>query len=347
MVASCPTLPPMSERVTNERTLAVSVPGGEVIGVRSGSGRALLVLHGWPAVNDYSAWFAAELTGWDALRYTQRGVAPSGTEGPFTIKQHVSDALAGLDQHGVAAATALGHSWGGYQAMQLAVRAPGRVNALVLADTLGAVGDGGLAGFGAELAARATPEALARISELDELGTTSKEQEAAVALEYFRLEWPGYFAVPADAPPVPETVRVNPEGFEQTSTSVAEAVERGDLPGLLSGFNGPVELSQGSAAPSAAGGRVHGRGVPGRAADDRARRRASGLARGTGLPGCGEPSRRTAGPTCWAPTDERAHDAPVKLWQLFSLPQARATAGTGRRPDVAADLTLRRPGNAG
>ena len=97
----------------------------------------------------------------------------------------MSDALAVLDQHGVAAATVLGRSWGGYLAMQLAARAPGRVNALVLADTLGAVGDGGLAGFGAELRARATPEALARIAELDELSTTGKEQEAAAALEYF------------------------------------------------------------------------------------------------------------------------------------------------------------------
>jgi len=153
-------------------------------------------------VNDYSDWFAAELTGWDALRYTQRGVAPSVTEGPFTIERHVADAVAVLDQHGVAAATVLGHSWGGYLAMQLTARAPGRVSALVLAEPLGAVGDGGLAGFGAELAARATPEARARVAELDELSPTSKEQEAAVALESFRLDWPGYFAVPADAPPV-------------------------------------------------------------------------------------------------------------------------------------------------
>jgi len=43
------------------RALAVSVPGGELIGVRSGSGRPLLVLHGGPAVNDYSDLFAAEL----------------------------------------------------------------------------------------------------------------------------------------------------------------------------------------------------------------------------------------------------------------------------------------------
>ena len=239
----------MNERVVTEGNLAVSVPGGELVGVRSGLGPPLLVLHGGPAVNDYSDWFAAELAGWDALRYTQRGVAPSVTEGPFTIQRHVSDALAVLDQNGVPAATVLGHSWGGYLAMQLAGRAPSRVNALVLAEPLGAVGDGGLAGFEAELAARATPEVRARIAELDEFQATSKDQEAAVALEYFRLLWPGYFAVPADAPPVPDTVRVSPEAFEQTSASRAEAVERGDLPGLLSGFTGPVEVVAGECSP--------------------------------------------------------------------------------------------------
>ena len=239
----------MNKTVMDDSPLTVSVPGGQLVGVRSGLGRPLLVLHGGPAMNDYSDWFAAELAGWDALRYTQRGVAPSVTEGPFTIEQHVSDALAVLDQHDVAAATVLGHSWGGYLAMQLAARAPGRVNALVLADTLGAVGDGGLAGFGAELDARATPETRARIAELDKLSTTSKEEKDAAALEYFRLEWPGYFAIPAQAPPVPETVRVSAEGFEQTSASVAEAVERGDLPGLLRGFTGPVEVVAGECSP--------------------------------------------------------------------------------------------------
>ena len=239
----------MNKTVMDDSPLTVSVPGGQLVGVRSGLGRPLLVLHGGPAMNDYSDWFAAELAGWGALRYTQRGVAPSVTEGPFTIEQHVSDALAVLDQHDVAAATVLGHSWGGYLAMQLAARAPGRVNALVLADTLGAVGDGGLAGFGAELDARATPETRAKIAELDKLSTTSKEEKDAAALEYFRLEWPGYFAIPAQAPPVPDTVRVNAEGFEQTSASVAEAVERGDLPGLLRGFTGPVEVVAGECSP--------------------------------------------------------------------------------------------------
>jgi proline iminopeptidase len=240
----------MNEKVTTERALAVSVRGGELIGLRSGSGRPLLVLHGGPGMNDYSDWFAAELAGWDALRYTQRSVAPSLTAGPFTIEQHVSDALTVLDQQDVAAVTVLGHSWGGYLAMQLAARAPDRVSALVLADTLGAVGDGGLAGFGDELAARATPEARARMTELDELTATSEEEQAAAAaLEYFRLDWPGYFAVPAQAPPVPDTVRMSSEGFEQTSASIAAAVERGDLPGLLSGFTGPVEVLAGECSP--------------------------------------------------------------------------------------------------
>ncbi|MEP7022620.1 MAG: alpha/beta hydrolase [Actinomycetota bacterium] len=239
----------MNERAGNERALAVGVPGGELIGVRSGSGRPLLDLHGGPAVNDYSDMFAAELAGWDALRYTQRGVAPSVTGGPFTVEQHVADAVAVLDHHDLAAATVLGHSWGGYLAMQLAARAPGRVNALVLAEPLGAVGDGGMAGFGAEVAARATPGTVARIAELDKISPTSKEQETAVALEYFRLGWPGLFAVPADAPPVPDTVRVGPQCFEQTSASVAEAVQRGDLPGLLSGFPGPVEVVAGERSP--------------------------------------------------------------------------------------------------
>lgn len=199
-IALCLTIQPMNGRVMNERALAVSVRGGELVGVRSGSGRPLLVLHGGPAVNDYSDWFAAELAGWDALRYTQRGVAPSVTEGPFTIEQHVADALAVLDQHGVAAATVLGHSWGKYLAMQLAALAPGRVNALMLADTLGAVGDGGLAGLGAELEARARPAVLARIAELDELAPPARSRRprrrwsifgwTGLAISRFRLMRP-------------------------------------------------------------------------------------------------------------------------------------------------------------
>ena len=64
----------MNEKIGSGGTLAVSVPGGELIGVRSGSGRPLLVLHGGPGVNDYSDWFAA------ALVRTRCGVGAEGHE---------------------------------------------------------------------------------------------------------------------------------------------------------------------------------------------------------------------------------------------------------------------------
>jgi hypothetical protein len=41
------------------------------------------------------------------------------------------------------------------------------------------------------------------------LAIAKRAWAGSAALEYFRLEWPGYFAVPADAPPVPGTVRVS------------------------------------------------------------------------------------------------------------------------------------------
>jgi pimeloyl-ACP methyl ester carboxylesterase len=44
-------------------------------------------------------------------------------------------------------------------------------------------------------------------------------------------------------------VRVNAEAFEQTTASVTEAVELGDLPGLLRGFTGPVEVLAGECSP--------------------------------------------------------------------------------------------------
>ena len=95
-LSSRSTVQRMNSRAGSGQPLAVSVPGGELIGVRSGSGRPLLVLHGGPGVNDYSDWFAAELAGWDALRYTQRGVAPSVVVGPFTIERQAAEATAAV-----------------------------------------------------------------------------------------------------------------------------------------------------------------------------------------------------------------------------------------------------------
>jgi pimeloyl-ACP methyl ester carboxylesterase len=234
-----------------DTAFSITVPGGVLAGLRSGNGHPLLVLHGGPGLTDYSGMFAAELAGWTTLRYTQRGVAPSTTRGPFTIEQHVADAIAVLDQHDVSSAVVLGHSWGGYLAMQLAAASPQRVAGLVLVDSLGGVGDGGFAAFAAELDARAGPDVLAEIAALDELAAASPgtPQAAAALVKSLQLIWPSYFADPPSAPPLPADLRVGPECYAGTFESIRAAQADGRLVSQLAGYRGPVEIVAGAASP--------------------------------------------------------------------------------------------------
>jgi pimeloyl-ACP methyl ester carboxylesterase len=240
-----------SIRPVTDTDFTVAVPGGIIAGVRSGRGYPLLVLHGGPGVNDYTGMFADELAGWTALRYTQRGVAPSTASGPFTIDQHVADAIAVLDKHDANSAVVLGHSFGGYLAMQLAAAAPERVAGLVLVDSLGGAGDGGFAAFAAELDARLGPEVLAEIATLDELAEASPgtPESDAAAVKSFNLMWPGYFADPLSAPPPPAGLRISPECYTGTFESFRAAQANGRLASQLARYPGPVEIVAGGASP--------------------------------------------------------------------------------------------------
>jgi pimeloyl-ACP methyl ester carboxylesterase len=229
----------------------VAVPGGIIAGVRSGRGDLLLVLHGGPGVNDYTGIFADELAGWTTLRYTQRGVSPSTATGPFTVGQHAADAIAVLDQNNVSSAVVVGHSWGGFLAMQVAAAAPERVTGLVLVDSLGVAGDGGSAAFAAEMDARLGPEVLAEVATLDELAEASPgtPESDAAAVKSFNLMWPGYFADPASAPPPPADMRFSPECYTGTFESIQAAQAGGQLVTELAGYPGPVEIVAGGASP--------------------------------------------------------------------------------------------------
>jgi pimeloyl-ACP methyl ester carboxylesterase len=68
--------------------------------------------------------------------YDNRGVGQSDVPpGPYTVRQLAEDALAVLDAAGVARAHVVGASLGGMTAQELALRAPERVDRLVLACT--------------------------------------------------------------------------------------------------------------------------------------------------------------------------------------------------------------------
>src|SRR5205823_534256 len=103
----------------------------------------------------------------ECVRCTQRGVSPAPVDGPYTVAQHVADAMLVLDDTGVANAIVIGHSWGGYLAAQLAAAYPNRVVALVSIDGVGLVGDGGWAAFDRHFEDALFAPAAARVAEID------------------------------------------------------------------------------------------------------------------------------------------------------------------------------------
>lgn len=103
----------------------------------AGSGTPLLLLHGFPFT---SASFAPQLEappkGARVIAPDHRGFGQSPLgEGPATMEAMADDALALLDGLGIQRAVVGGVSMGGYVALALLRRDPGRVAALALMDT--------------------------------------------------------------------------------------------------------------------------------------------------------------------------------------------------------------------
>jgi pimeloyl-ACP methyl ester carboxylesterase len=202
--------------------------GGVIGGWRAGSGTPALVLHGGPGLTDVTEGLAAELgDGFETIRYQQRGLPPSTQEGPYSVEDHVADALAVLDALGHERAWIVGHSWGGHLAMHIAVTAPERVEALVLVDPLGAVPDGGEADLEAILAERLPEDVAMQVAALDERLMKGEGAEAD-GQEMLAAVWPYYFAAPDTAPTMPET-RMNIQDYSDTWVSVHAHFERGTL----------------------------------------------------------------------------------------------------------------------
>src|SRR4051812_42719627 len=178
--------------------------GGLLVGWMAGDGPPVLMLHGGPGLSfTYLDDAAAELVpAFRVASFQQRGLPPSVEEGPFTIEQALVDVVAVLDHLEWDRAYVVGHSWGGHLAFHAAVALPHRLLGVLSIDPLGAVGDGGMAAFDAEMYARAPEADRKRAQELDEASMRGEGSEAD-ALEGLHLVWPSYFAAPASAPPMP------------------------------------------------------------------------------------------------------------------------------------------------
>jgi proline iminopeptidase len=207
------------------------------------------LLHGGPDLSDYleglGDLLAQRLGGaWSVIRYQQRGLPPSTTQGPFTVEQEVRDLLTvcdGLDGHGVCV---LGHSWGGSLAMHALVAAPDRFRGAVIVDSLGALGDGGQRAMFKHFASRLTSAEAAEWTRLEELSTTrglSSEQRAAQD----SILWPYYFSDPSSAPPSPPIRR----GPGDHRASIAEQLEKQTLRRGLPSVSTPTLFLAGTRSP--------------------------------------------------------------------------------------------------
>lgn len=221
--------------------------GPLLAGELHGTGDPLLLLHGGPGLGaEYLAPLVAELApGWQVATYQQRGLEPSGTEGPFEVADHVDDVRRVLDALGWEQAVVVGHSWGGHLAVAVAVALPDRLRGVLAVDPLGAVGDGEAEAFEQALFERTPEPDRARAAALD-AAAMAGEGTIEDALESLRLVWPAYYADPSAAPPVPE-VRISLECYAGTWDSLVAG-----LPALESALPGvvvPVGFVHGLASP--------------------------------------------------------------------------------------------------
>lgn len=188
-----------------ERTdFGVETGSGELSGWLSGDGPNVVAIHGGPGLSyDYLDDTVVELANrYRVATYQQRGLAPSATQGHFTVAEAVSDIGAVLDGLGWETAYLMGHSWGGHLVFHAALGIPERISGVLSVDPLGATGDGGAAAFGAEMAARVPEQSRARAIELDAKHTAGQATPEEFS-EGMTLFWPSYFADPSAAPSMP------------------------------------------------------------------------------------------------------------------------------------------------
>jgi len=230
------------------RELRAEVPGGSIIAWQAGDGPWVLVLHGGPGLSDYTESLADELAdAYSVIRFQQRGLAPSTTSGPFDVERHVADAVAVLDAAGAERAYVVGHSWGGHLAMHLAVAHPDRLLGLLVVDPLGAVPDGGVGEMGQNLVSRMSPAQLARaaaLQEREEAGEATEED----ALAGLANVWPGYFARPDQAPPMPP-IGLSVDCYAGTFESIQRHFEDKTLEQGLPSLRMPTVFVLGAGSP--------------------------------------------------------------------------------------------------
>lgn len=219
----------------------VDAVGGVLAGWVAGSGAPVLLLHGGPGLSfSYLDDLAVELEAdFRLASFQQRGLEPSTLHGPFTVDQAVDDAISVLDGLQWERAFVVGHSWGGHLALRVAAAHPERLLGALAVDPIGVVGDGGMAAFEAEIAARMPKDVGERARKLDDRAMAG-EGTAEESVESLRLVWPAYFADPKNAPAMP-AMQASVEAYAGIVGEMTTGTDRVAADGRCS-RSGPLHL---------------------------------------------------------------------------------------------------------
>jgi len=231
----------------SDRELRAATDQVEIVGWVREQGetkREALLLHGGPGLTEYLTPLATELDGLMTMaRYQQRGLAPSAVGGDVSVEGHVADAIQVVDELGWKRPVLIGHSWGGYLAMHLAAAHQGKIGALVIIDSLGAVDRGGQREFVPNLRRGLTSDQLARLDQLEQLDTPTQDDWR----EHLGILWPNYFGSPASAPPMPYTEFAT--NSDETWASIQGHFRRGTLARRLPRVSVPTLVIHGELSP--------------------------------------------------------------------------------------------------
>lgn len=170
------------------------------------------------------------------------------------MRQAIEDVLAVLDGLGWGDAVIVGHSWGAHLALRLAAAHPDRVLSVLAIEPIGFVGDGGVAAFEAEMAARTPRRDRDRMVELDQRAMAGDGTPEAMR-ESLALVWPAYFADPNHVFAMPEP-RISIEAYSSLSQviskdteAVAAALAEGKVRyHVLAGAGSPIPWGQAARA---------------------------------------------------------------------------------------------------
>ena len=165
--------------------MIASVNGARIAYDDIGGGEPVVFLHAFPLNRTMWAPQTSALAAeWRCLTIDARGFGESPAVAPFAMDRYADDVIAVLDHSGIAHATIVGISLGGYVAFALWRRASGRVRALVLADTRATADSPETIERRRELIALARSDGVSAVADrqlIGLLGKTTRERRPEVA----------------------------------------------------------------------------------------------------------------------------------------------------------------------